>query len=240
MADTKKDFLSGHRVGSRNQPARTVATTNTPPNIVLPPLPTAPVTTSPPQPTPTVANNSIQSKDTKKKTARATSPKEKTKGKKGSSSKDDKEVPDELFDGVVTHIRAPIVTLLARDCARAFPDFKPLIPDVYFTEDTNEYTTFYAYCRKHLCIAEFLCVTEVDNLQKYRGNYKKFMKGFHTIWLRRVASANGGNGFDSSEKIAPEDAPVNLSSDDAKAVDRLIQKYWDFATSNPKKLSDVV
>lgn len=216
------------------------------PHFVLPPLPVIPQVVSsapaiPPAPLPIQTTTDGKQNDAKKKAARATSPNGNAKSPKGKAKKASNEVPDELCNGVIKHVRNPLVSLLARNCANAFPAFKlNSIPPIYLTKDTDECKAMYAHCTKQYCVAELLCVMEADQLEKHHDDYKKFMVGFHNIWIKRIYSANGDNGFDTMEKPGPEDIPVNIGAPDAQAIELLIKKYWNNDKSKPKKLSDVV
>ena len=248
MSDKKKAVLSGHRSAGRGQPAPTVTTTppGPTPTIVLPPLPTTPhippipTTSPPPLPTPAVAKPITTNK--KAKAVAATSPKAKKDDKKASS---DKEVPDELSDGVVTHVRDPLVKLLAGDSYPKFPGRDKtlatgVIPEECLEKGTAEYTEFYKHCEKYYCLGELLCVTEIDELKKYHGNYEKFMTKLHKIWTKRIQTANDEDDFNATEKPLPEDTPANLPGAHTIPLQVLIDKYWDSAKGKPKKLSKVV
>ena len=116
------------------------------------------------------------------------------------------------------------------------------IPDVFFDKTTKKkyYKELYDHCTKQLCIAEFICITEIDELKKYHGDYEKFMTMFDEICIKRIQIVDGA-GPRSKNSTRDEDRPVNLEDrDHRKALKGLIDKYWDFAKQTPKKLSNVV
>lgn len=245
----KKTVLSSHRAGGRGQPVPTVPTvppvpTGPPvtPVPTLPPLPTnphiPPVPTTPPPPLPT--QTAVKTKKEKKKDARSISP----KPKKDKKPSDGKKVPNELLDGVITHIRNPLTKLLGG----AYSEFPGrgkvsstgFVPEKYLKKGTDEYNAFYDHCKSQVCLGELMCVTEIDQLEKHHGNYEKFMTKFYDIWTKRILSANDEVDFNGQLKAVEEDTPVNLSGTDASAIQHLIDKYWDVTKDKPKSLSDVV
>lgn len=165
------------------------------------------------------------SKTTPKKANHDSATKEKKPVVGAASQKEKKDkVPNELVDGVITHIRNPLIALLADNCDSAFPAFRgKSIPESFFTKGTKEYNAIYQFCEEKICHDEFLCAAEAHELKAYHGNYEEFMKRLHSIWTRHI-----------------QVTPVNLDEEHTVPIQGLIDKYWDSTKNKPKKLSKVL
>lgn len=116
------------------------------------------------------------------------------------------------------------------------------IPDAYLVTGSVEYKAFYDHCVKNKCLADFMCIIQVNELQTcHAGNYDKFMKGLYDIWMTRIDSGGSDpNYIPKTKHKSKEDGMVNLEVKYKKTLQGFIDKYWDSATSMPKKLSDVM
>jgi hypothetical protein len=259
----KKPPLTGGPTWSKTNPTKTAKTTvassaqrnNAPPSNAASSTSPTPLSTTP---TPSViaskpSNNAASATSDKKakNTSDTSSSKNKKDKEKEAGDDAEQQVPKELRTGVVTHIREPLVEDLLRGTNLALT-YKgetlvsmAAIPDVFFDKKKKKnkyYNELYAHCTKQNCIAEFICITEIDELTEHHGNYKKFMKMFHEIWTKRIHIVKH-TGHDVPRKNPTRDEDRHVNLDDAehmKALQGFIDKYWDSANEKPKKLSQVV